>query len=498
MDKYQYIQTILPLKLEWEPWYYTTAKVEIGSRVKVKLAGRQYVAVVSHIASIPDIDSAQVHPIEGLAEGLEPITEAELKLWQFISDYYLCTLGEVYKAAYPAGKQEVEARKRKSAATAAEGNAAVNGEFQFESGKPLLATGPQRHAIIRQLINKTLRQGKDVLMLSPDSPLLSYAQLRNLSQEVRRLDSPAQLIEGRRQILFLPYCKLGLIVVEQEQDPGYKQEFPAPRFNARDVAVMLGSIHGAQVVLGSSCPSLESVYNVRRGKFRLSGEIAPQGLDAANIIDTTAEKRKRGMNGGYSIKLIDAMANTLNHKEHILVLLPWADTSDAEIEARALFPEARTRLRFSPISKADKLSKYGLVAILNADYLFSRQDFRSDEKALQALSAIASECTCPLVIQGADLPARLQGLDADKLLEERRRFGYPPFTRLVEIKINDTNEARKAKFISILCREFGSLQLFLPKDGSLAAAKADIARRIAAVEKEYKYSGHIYADVDPL
>ena len=454
--------------------------------------------MVSRISQVPDIDPAQVHPIEGLAEGLEPITEAELRLWRFISEYYLCTLGEVYKAAYPAGKQQVEARKRKSAVPAADSGSAFSGEFQFQSGKPLLAVGPERHAIIRQLVNKTLRQGKDVIMLRPDAPLHSYAQLRNLSQDVRRPDSPAQVISGRRQILFLPYCKLGLIVVEQEQDSAYKQESPAPRFNARDVPVMLGSIHGAQVVLGSSCPSLESVFNARTGKFRLSGAIVPQGLDSATVIDTTAEKRKHGMNGGYSIKLIDAISNALEHKEHVLVLLPWADTSDAEIEARALFPEARTRLRFCPINKADKLSKYGLVAILNADYLFSRQDFRSDEKALQALSAVASECTCPLVIQGADLPARLQGLDADKLLEERRRYGYPPFTRLVEIKVSDTNEARRAKMTSILCREFGSLQLFLPKDGKLAVAKADIARRIALVEKEYRYSGHVYADVDPL
>ena len=498
MDNRQYIQTILPLKLEWEPWYYTTANVVLGSRVRVTLAGREYVAVVSRIAAQPDMDPAQVRPVTGLAQGLEPITEAELRLWRFISEYYLCTIGEVYKTAYPAGKQAVEARKRKSAAPPALGGAAVNGELGFESGKPLLAVGAERHSLMRQLISKTLKQGKDVLLLRPDAPLHSYAELRNLSQQVRRPDSPAQLIEGRRQILFLPYCKLGLIVVEQEQDSAYKQESPAPRYNARDVAVMLGSIHGAQVVLGSSCPSLESLYNALSGKFRLKGAGYAQGLDAATIIDTTAEKRKRGMNGGYSLKLIDAISNSLAHREHVLVLLPWADTSDAEIEARALFPDARTRLRFSPLGKADNLDKYGLVAILNADYLFSRQDFRSDERALQALSAVASECTCPLIIQGADLPARLQGLTPEKLLEERRNFGYPPFTRLVEIKVVDKNEARRAKFTSVLCREFGSLQVFLPKDASLAAAKADIARRIASIEKQYKYSGHIYADVDPL
>ena len=498
MDKRQYIQTILPLKLEWEPWYYTTVNVTPGTRVKVNLAGREYIAVVSRIASSPDIDPLQVHPINGLAEGLEPITEEELRLWRFISDYYLCTTGEVYKAAYPAGKQQVEARRRKTAAPERESGAALNGEFRFEGGKPILATGPDRHSLIRQLVSKTLRQGKDVLMLRPDAPALSYTELRNLSQDVRRPDSPAQLIEGRRQILFLPYRKLGLIVVEQEQDAAYKQESPAPRFNARDVAIMLGSIHGAQVVLGSDSPSLESLLNVRTGKFQSFREASAYNLDAATVIDTTAEKRKRGMNGSYSLKLLRAMENALEHKDHVLVLLPWADTSDAEIEARALFPQARTRLRFSPIGKAGELGRFGLVAILNADYLFSRQDFRSDERALQALCGVASRCTCPLIIQGADLPARLQGLTPEKLLEERRRFGYPPFTRLVEIKVIDNNEARKAKMTALLCREFGSLQIFLPKDASLAASKAGIARRLASFEKEYKYSGHVHLDVDPL
>ena len=67
MDKNQYIQTILPLKLEWEPWYYTTANVVLGSRVRVNLAGREYVAVVSRIAAQPDMDPAQVRPVTGLA-----------------------------------------------------------------------------------------------------------------------------------------------------------------------------------------------------------------------------------------------------------------------------------------------------------------------------------------------------------------------------------------------------------------------------------------------
>ena len=98
----------------------------MGSRVRVNLAGREYVAVVSRIAAQPDMDPAQVRPVTGLAQGLEPITEAELRLWRFISEYYLSTIGEVYKTAYPAGKQAVEARKRKSAAPPARGKRTDN------------------------------------------------------------------------------------------------------------------------------------------------------------------------------------------------------------------------------------------------------------------------------------------------------------------------------------------------------------------------------------
>ena len=93
-------------------------RIGIGARVKVRLGPRLTDAVVCETDVTPDIDPRRIHEIAGLDEGLERITPEEIRLWQFISDYYLCTQGEVFKCAYPSGKirsEETAARVRERA-----------------------------------------------------------------------------------------------------------------------------------------------------------------------------------------------------------------------------------------------------------------------------------------------------------------------------------------------------------------------------------------------
>ncbi|HMP31105.1 MAG TPA: primosomal protein N', partial [Saprospiraceae bacterium] len=78
------------------------------------------------------------------------------------------------------------------------------------------------------------------------------------------------LILGARSALFLPFSDLGLIIVDEEHDPSFKQYDPSPRYHGRDVAVMMSKMFGAQILLGSATPSLESYYNVQTGKYNLS------------------------------------------------------------------------------------------------------------------------------------------------------------------------------------------------------------------------------------
>ena len=108
MVKKHFISVVLPLRLEWEPVYYTTDCQEIGDRVRVVFAGKEYVGVVSGTDIEPGIEDKKIKAVVALEHGMVKIRREEIELWRQISRYYLCTVGEVYKAAYPVGKINME------------------------------------------------------------------------------------------------------------------------------------------------------------------------------------------------------------------------------------------------------------------------------------------------------------------------------------------------------------------------------------------------------
>lgn len=130
------------------------------------------------------------------------------------------------------------------------------------------------------------------------------------------------LVLGARSALFLPFQRLGLVIVDEEHDTSYKQQDPAPRYHARDMAVVLGALHEAPVVLGSATPSMESMFNARTGKYAnvlLSerfGDAAAPRIETVDITD--AQKRKR-MRGSFSTTLIEAITDAIARKEQAIV-----------------------------------------------------------------------------------------------------------------------------------------------------------------------------------
>ena len=123
--------------------------------------------------------------------------------------------------------------------------------------------------------------------------------------------------------MFLPHHDLGLIVVDEEHDTSYKQDAPAPRYNGRDTALMLARIMGAEVLLGTATPSLESLYNCRSGrmdKVDLNCRYFGSADADVEIVDTRAERRKHGMSGNFSFKLIAHINDALAHGGQVLIL----------------------------------------------------------------------------------------------------------------------------------------------------------------------------------
>ncbi len=122
MNEVLYISVILPLRLEWKPCYAVDkeVKVEVGDRVRVKFGAKEYVGVVSAVGITPEIDPKRIFPIISVESDLEKIYQEEIRLWRYISEYYMCSIGEVYKAAYPAMKVTLEEARAVALKTARE------------------------------------------------------------------------------------------------------------------------------------------------------------------------------------------------------------------------------------------------------------------------------------------------------------------------------------------------------------------------------------------
>ncbi|MXV52233.1 primosomal protein N' [Pedobacter sp. HMF7647] len=130
------------------------------------------------------------------------------------------------------------------------------------------------------------------------------------------------LVLGARSAVFLPFNNLGLIVIDEEHEPSYKQFDPAPRYHARDTAIYLAQIHHSKTLLGSATPSLESYYNARAGKYGLTELMERFGgsqLPAINVTSLTDGKNKQTLQGNFSENLVNAIRETLERKEQVIL-----------------------------------------------------------------------------------------------------------------------------------------------------------------------------------
>lgn len=523
-----YIHVILPLRLEWLPSYCTHHELEPGQMVSVRFSGKKYLGVVWRCGITPDIEESRIQEIDSVEDSLPRISSEEMKLWKFISEYYLCSLGEVFKAAYPGMKLRSEQAAAgvldRLKAKLAKTEAALQGKHcervrlrleaekqetlsrinayeqrktgiqaslassQLSPGKPLLIKGGARLDIYRHHITDALEAGGQVLVLCPETAFcnkLFRALVAEIPEQIRlvhaeqsaaskrdtadslRAGTPCVVV-GARSAIFLPFTRLSLVIIDEEQDISYKQSEPAPRYHGRDCAIYLAGIHRAKVILGSACPSLESIYNCNSGKYQLQN--CSSNPDNCEIIDINAEKRKNGMSGPWSRKAIEALRR-YGGKVHIV--RGWEQEDELLSSAQELLPGMEVSI--SRLSELKRKGSEGATSIIvmQADALVSKDDFRSDEKALQIMTLLSSMCS-RLIIQ-TGVPQRFDpSKEPESLLEERRQFGFPPFTRLIDKKRKGGDELTG--------------RYFLEKGPSLNAEKERIAAKLEA---------WCYLDVDP-
>jgi primosomal protein N' (replication factor Y) len=208
-------------------------------------------------------------------------------------------------------------------------------------------TGSGKTEIYIKLIDEVLKQGKQVLYLLPEIALTSQIVNRlrkyfgdrvgvyhSRFNEYERVEiwnrvlsgadetSKYQLVLGARSALLLPYKDLGLVIVDEEHDGSYKQMDPAPRYHARDAAVMLAQIHGAKTLLGTATPSLETYFNVQLHKFglvELMQRYAESHLPDIYTVNMNLATKRHEVQGLFSNFLIEQMSLALERKEQIIL-----------------------------------------------------------------------------------------------------------------------------------------------------------------------------------
>ncbi len=443
-------------------------------------------------------------------------------------------------------------------------------------------TGSGKTEVYMHLIADTLAAGQQVLYILPEIALTT--QIINRMQRVfgarvgvyhsrqpdryrtelyeavlhgvdRRSGAVYDVIIGARSAIFLPFSRLGLVVVDEEHDPSFKQTSPAPRYNARDAAIVLASLARARVLLGTATPSVETYTNAQRGKYgyiELSERFGPSRPPSVELVDVRLAGQQGLMQGHFSQRMLRAIRETLAEAGQVIlfqnrrgfapyvecpdcgwvaqcpncdvslnyhkadramhchycsyqeevpkacpacgsVALRWRGLGTQRVEDELLteLPEARvgrldldtTRSRhgasrvmedFSAgrldvlvgtqmLTKGLDFSNVRLVGILDADGLMRQSDFRAHERAFQLMAQVAGRAgrsdkaghvlvqtrqpELPLFgwVQHTDYPAFYS-----HAMAERQESRYPPFVRLVQLRLLHREKARVDEAAGIL------------------------------------------------
>lgn len=363
----RYIDVILPLAIR-DCYTYSVpdglSLPPIGSRVIVPLMKKTVRGVVLRVHEEPIDDSfvGKIKPICSISDTAPIVSKEQLALWEWMSRYYMCNLGEVMSAALPSelDKRLLEPPKRRRTQIApydgpiepmhnlstAQSKSADEIESFWKEGKDIVllhgVTSCGKTDIYIHLIQKQLQVGKNVLYLVPEIALTTQltsrlqrifgdlltvyhsrfttAERENLYHEAGRTEP--HVVIGARSAIFLPIRNMGLVIVDEEHDPSYKQTEPSPRYHARAASIILAKQHHAKVLLGTATPSMESYFLAQKGIYglvTLSERFGGVELPEIRLIDLKRQYERKEMHGHFSDPLIARIRECLADNKQIIL-----------------------------------------------------------------------------------------------------------------------------------------------------------------------------------
>jgi len=335
---------------------------DIGGCVLVPFGSRQKIGVIVDVVGNSDQPVVKLKQITQLLDNIPKLPSEWIAVCEFCARYYQHPLGEVlhfalppmirrgklprrYKTPDPSNEEESLARGTTTNAKnlnieqriAVDTIAATNG---FETLLLHGITGSGKTEVYLQSIEAVLQQGKQALMLVPEIALTPQLEERVASRFpsahvvsahsgigdatrarafLEALSGQAHIVLGTRLAVFMPMRKLGLIVVDEEHDPSFKQQ-EGLRYSARDIAIFRAKQMDVPIVLGSATPSLETFHHARTSRYRLlqlPNRAVAEALPSVRTVDVRREKLQEGL----STALIGALRLRLERREQSLLFL---------------------------------------------------------------------------------------------------------------------------------------------------------------------------------
>ena len=325
------------------------------------------VVLREHTEPVAEALAAKIRPITEVLDTAPMVSPEQLALWQWMSAYYMCTLGEVMAAALPGGldKRLVDPPKRRRATlkpytgpieplhslSPAQQTCVEQIENFWTSGKQIVllhgVTSSGKTDMYIHLIQSQLEQGKNVLYLVPeialttqltsrlqcifgDKLIVYHSRFTDAEREQRYqqiINHKSQItnnfvVLGPRSSIFLPLPNIGLIIVDEEHEPSYKQAEPAPRYHARAAAIVLAQTHHAKVLLGTATPSLESYYLAQKGVYglvSLTERFGGMELPEIKLIDLKRQYERKEMYGHFSDPLVERIRQCLADNKQVIL-----------------------------------------------------------------------------------------------------------------------------------------------------------------------------------
>jgi primosomal protein N' (replication factor Y) len=346
----------LPLHRLFDYVAATASTADIGRRVRVPFGRGEKLGVIVDVVDASDWPVDQLKPAGEILRDLPPLPADFFGLCEFASTYYQAALGEVVLQALPVGLKRLDPPSRRNGRASrkpepiqppaltdeqARALAAINPAAGFSVHLLHGVTGSGKTEVYLRLVEQALAAGRQALLLVPEINLTPQLEGRvrarfpeagvvslhsELAEAARERNwraafaGEASIILGTRLSIFTPLPRLGLIVIDEEHDPSFKQQ-DGMRYSARDVGVFRAHQLGIPILLGSATPSLESWANALGGRYgllTLNQRANPDAtLPAVHILDT----RKMALKEGVSEPLIAAIKERLARGEQSLVFL---------------------------------------------------------------------------------------------------------------------------------------------------------------------------------